>query len=133
GGSLFLARAERAQLGHAGHFGRETDAPRAMDAAVHDRLHQRADVLVLDGSLVLVVAAGIDTLGPRLVLQVAFAALIADRATERMVDQQEFHHAFAGLAHHRRLGVDDRRLAGRPPPAVAHAPRRARHGTRARL
>ena len=31
-----------------------------------------------------------------LVLQGAFAALIADRAIKRVVDQQEFHHAFLG-------------------------------------
>ena len=31
-----------------------------------------------------------------LVLQGAFATLIADRAIKRMVDQQEFHHAFLG-------------------------------------
>jgi hypothetical protein len=93
-----------------------------MDAAVHDRLDQRADVLVFDRALVLVIAAGVDAVGHRLVLQVAFAALVADRAVERMVDQQEFHHAFAGLAHHRRLGVDDRRLAVRARAAIAHAP-----------
>ena len=56
-----------------------------------------ADVLVLDRALVLVVAAGVDAVGHGLVLQVAFAALVADRAIERMVDQQEFHHAFARL------------------------------------
>ena len=31
-----------------------------------------------------------------LVLQGAFAALIADRAIQRVVDEQEFHHAFLG-------------------------------------
>jgi hypothetical protein len=38
-------------------------------------------------------------IGDGLVLEVAFAALVADRAIERMVDQQEFHHALARLAH----------------------------------
>src|SRR5215472_10758207 len=56
------------------------------------------------GALVLAVAARINTIGHRLVLQIAFTALIADRAVERMVDQQEFHHAFARLLYHRRLG-----------------------------
>ena len=103
GGDLHvLAAADGAELRHARDLRREADAPRAMDAAVHDRLDQRADILVLDRALVLVIAAGIDAVGHRLVLQVAFAALVADRAVERMVDQQEFHHAFAGLAHHRR-------------------------------
>jgi hypothetical protein len=30
--------------------------------------------------------------GERLVLQVALAALVADRAIERVVDEQELHH-----------------------------------------
>ena len=47
-------------------------------------------------------AVRVDAIGHRLVLQVAFAALVADRAIERMVDEQEFHHAFARLLHHRR-------------------------------
>src|SRR5262249_60888349 len=40
-----------------------------------------------------------------------------------MVDQQEFHHAFARLAHHWRLGENFGRFALRTGPAVAHAPR----------
>lgn len=35
--------------------------------------------------------------GHRLVLQRAFAALVADRAVQRVVDQQQFHHAALGL------------------------------------
>jgi hypothetical protein len=35
------------------------------------------------------------------------AALIADRAIERVVDQQELHHTFARLFDHGRTGVDD--------------------------
>src|SRR3546814_7062567 len=45
-------------------------------------------------------------IGHRLILQIALAALIADRAIERMVDQQEFHHAFARGLDHRRGGED---------------------------
>ncbi len=106
-----LAAPDRAELGHARDLGREAHAARAMDAAVHDRLDQHADVLVFDRALVLVIARVVDAIGHRLVLQVALAALIADRAVERMVDQQEFHHAFARLLHHRRLGEDHLRRA----------------------
>ena len=67
------------------------------------------------------IARGVDAEGHRLVLQVAFAALVADRAIERMVDQQELHHAFAGLLDHRRVGEDFRRLAVRAGAQVAHA------------
>ncbi len=41
------------------------------------------------------IAAAVEAIGHRLVLQIAFAALVADRAVERMVDQQELHHALA--------------------------------------
>ena len=91
----------------------EADAARAVDAARHDGLDQRADIFVLDRALVLLIAAGVDAVGHRLVLQVAFAALVADRAVERMVDQQELHHAFARLPHHRRAGVDHLRACRR--------------------
>ena len=122
GGDLgILAAADQAELGNAGDLGGEADAARAVDAAVHDRLDQRADILVLDRALVLLVARGIDAEGHRLVLQVALAALVADRAIERMVDQQELHHAFAGLLDHRRVGEDLRRLAVRAGAQVAHA------------
>ena len=44
------------------------------------------------------VEAGVGAaVGHRLVLQRAFAALVADRAVQRMVDQQQFHHAVLGL------------------------------------
>jgi hypothetical protein len=110
-----------AELRNAGDFRGEADAARAMDAAVHDRLDQRADIFVFDRALVFLVAGRIDAEGHRLVLQVAFAALVADRAIERMVDQQEFHHAFAGLLDHRRVGEDFRRLAVRSRTQIAHA------------
>jgi len=101
-----LSAADGAKLGHTRHFGSEADAAGAVDAAVHHRLHQRADVFVLDRALVFLEPAAVNAIGHRLVLQVALAALIADRAIEWMVDQQEFHHPFARLAHHRALGID---------------------------
>lgn len=47
--------------------------------------------------------------GHRLVLQRALAALVADRAVQRVVDEQELHDAVLGLVGHRRgeLGLDD--------------------------
>ena len=105
GGDLHvLAAADGAQFLDAGHFRHEADAARAMDAAVHERLDQRADVLLFDRALVLDVARAAEAVGHRLVLQVALTALVADRAVERMVDQQEFHHAFARRLHQRAGG-----------------------------
>jgi hypothetical protein len=96
------------------------------------RVHwmQRAQIFVLDGALVLAEAALIDAVSHGLILQVAFPALVADRTIERVIDEQEFHHAFARLAHHRRPGLDFGRFALRSGPAIAHAPSAARHRLR---
>ena len=106
-----LAAADGAELRNAGDFGDEADAARALDAAVHRRLDQDAEVFVLDGALVFGEARRVGAVAHRLVLQIAFAALVADRTIERMVDQQKLEHALARLAHHRRIGLDHRRLA----------------------
>src|SRR6201999_3974410 len=109
------------------------DAARALDAAVHRGFDQRTEILVLDRALVLRVAAGIGAVAQGLVLQVALAALVADRAIQRMVDQQELHHAFARLFHHRRARRDFWRLALGAGTAIAHAPGAARDRLRAAL
>ena len=122
-----LAAADRAEFRNARDFGYEAHAARALDAAVHRGLDQRPDIFVLDGALVLGEAGGVGAVGHRLILQIAFAALVADRAVERMVDQQELHRALARLAGHRRVGQDDRRLAVRAGAQVFD-----RHGARGR-
>ena len=109
-----LAPARLAHLGDAGDLGREADAAGARDAARHMGFDQRAEIKVIDGALGFAETAEIDAIGHRLVLQIAFATLIADRAIERMVDQQEFHHALAGLLDHGAVGLDDRGLTFRP-------------------
>ncbi len=123
-----LAATDSAQFRHAGDLGRETNAARAMDAARHDGLDERPDIFVFDRALVLLVTAGVDTVSHRLVLQIAFAALIADRTIKRVVDQQEFHHAFARLFHHRGFGVEDfrRSVLVRRQILDAHGARRLR-------
>ena len=70
-------------------------------------------IFVFDGALVLGEARRVGAIRHRLILQIAFAALVADRAVERMVDEQEFHRALARLARHRRVGQHDRRFAVR--------------------
>ena len=97
-----LAAADGAELRYTRDLGRKTHTASALDATVHRSLDQRAEIFVLDGALVLMEAAGIDAVSHRLILQIALAALVADRAIQRMIDQKEFHHAFARLAHHRR-------------------------------
>ncbi len=108
GGDLHvLAAADGAELLDARHLGHVAHAARALDAARHGRLDERPQVLLLHRALVLGEARAADAEGHGLVLQVALPALVADRAVERVVDEQELHHAFARLLHHRRLGVDD--------------------------
>ncbi len=101
-----FSAAEQAELGHARNLGREAHAARAVDAAGHNRLDQRAHMLVLDRALVLLEARAVTAIGHRLILQVALAALVADRAVERVVDEQELHHPVAGLLHHLAVGLD---------------------------
>src|SRR5262249_39547389 len=117
-----LAAANGSKLGHARDLGGEADAARALDAAVHRGLDQSPEILVLDGALVLLETRGIDAISHCLILQIAFAALVADRTIERVIDEQELHHAFAGLADHRRPGLDLRELALRSRTAIAHRP-----------
>ena len=108
GGDLHvLAAADGAELLDAGHLRHEAHAARAVDAAVHGRLDQRPQVFLLHRPLVLLEARAAEAVGHGLVLQVALAALVADRAVERVVDEQELHHPLARLLHHGRVGVDD--------------------------
>ena len=60
----------------------------------------------------LVIARAAAAIGDRLILQIALAALIADRAIERVVDEQELHHPFAGLLDHRAVGTDFLTIGG---------------------
>jgi hypothetical protein len=66
-----------------------------------------------DRALVLVIAAVPAAIGERLVLQVALAALVADRAIERVVDEQELHHPFPRLLDLRAGGGDLHLVRGR--------------------
>ena len=102
GGDLHvLAAADGAELLDAGNLGHESHTARAVDAARHEGADQRPEIFVLDRALVVLEAAGVEAIGHGLVLQIAFAALVADRAVERMIDQQELEHAFARLLHRR--------------------------------
>src|SRR5580704_1938076 len=78
-------------------FGQEANAACAVYAAVHVSFDQRAEILVGDGALVFLVPAAVETVGHSLILQIALAALIANRAIERMIDQQELHHPLLRL------------------------------------
>ena len=113
-----LAAARRAELLDARDLRGEADAARAVDAARHVGRDERAEVLVLDDALALVEARGGAAESEREVLQLALAALVADRAVERVVDQQELHRRLLRRERPRRAREDlhalgDRRRAGR--------------------
>ncbi len=109
-----LAAADHAELHHAGDLLPEAHATRALDAARHFlRRHERSQVLVEDDALGLGIAGRRPPVADREILQLAFAALVADRAVERMVDQQEFHHALLRLLRLRGLRPDLHALGGR--------------------
>ena len=89
-----LAAPQAAKLHDTGDLFAETHAARAVDAARHFGGDQRADVLVLHHALHLGVTRGVLAVAQRQILQFALAALVTDRAIERMIDQQKFHRAF---------------------------------------
>ena len=128
GGDLHvLAAPDGADFGHARDLGGEAHAARTLDATGHDRLDQRAHILVFHRALVFRKARARAAIGHGLVLQVAFPALVADRAVQRVVDEQELHHPFAGLLHQRRERAHLRRLAVRPAAHVLHQKGARRH------
>ena len=114
-----LAAADHAQLHHAGHFLAKAYAAGALDAARHFlHGHQRTGFLRLHDALVFLVARFALAVAHCQVLQLAFAALIADRAIERVVNQQEFHdrllrlHSFIAGGAHDHAGTDRGRTSG---------------------
>jgi hypothetical protein len=89
----------------------EAHAPGAQDAAVRDVDHVSAEVLDRVEALGFLVAGVLAALGEGVILQLALPRLIADRAVERVIDEQELEHALACLSgllrvhvHHLPLG-----------------------------
>ena len=121
-----LATAGLAHLGDARHLGGETDAACAADAARHVRFDQRTQVQILGCALGLAVARKIHAIGHRLILKIAFAALVADRAIQRVVDEQKLHHPFARLFDHGRVRLDLGQFAVATAPHIAHLHRTGR-------
>ncbi len=98
----------------AGDFVHEPDATRAENAALvverdlrpDRRFFRLVDLRLDEPAFALAV---ID----RELLQAALAGLVADRAVERVVDQQELHHPFAGVDDFLGRGMNDHPLANR--------------------
>src|SRR5690606_31765552 len=101
-----FAAARRAEFLDAGNVLPEAHAARAMDAARHVGRDERPDVLVLDDTLAFAEARNVPPATHRAILQLALAALVADRTVERVVDQQEFHRRLLAGGRLRRIGAD---------------------------
>src|SRR5262249_21551273 len=67
------------------------DAARAMNAAGHVGCDQRPEILVLHRALALGITRDVPAESDRKVLKLALAALVADWAVERVIDEQELH------------------------------------------
>ena len=89
-----LATTGGAELLDAGDVLAETDAARAVNAARHVGGDQRANVFVFHHALAFVETRRVAAEAHGEILQLALAALIADRAIERVVDEQELHGRF---------------------------------------
>ena len=87
-----VAQAEHAEVAAAGVVVVETRAAVAGDAAVELVGDERAEVLVLEGPLAAAVAAVAVPRHHRHVLEVALAALVADRAVVRVAEHHELDH-----------------------------------------
>ena len=100
-----------AHLSDAGHLGCKAHTACARDAARHVGFHKWSQIQIFAGAFWFAVAREINAVSHRLILQVTLTTLIADRAIQRVVDQQKLHYAFSGLFDHRRIGFHNRRLA----------------------
>ena len=105
-----FAAARLAHLCDPSHLCREPYTTCARNAAGHVSFNQQTEVQIVRGTLWLAEAREIHAIGHSLVLQIALAALVTNRAIKRMVDQQELHHTLTGLFDHRRICLHNRRL-----------------------
>jgi hypothetical protein len=93
------------------------DAAQTLHTAVHLRFDEGAEVLFLEDAFGFRKPAGRRGVLMREILEVAFAALVADRAIQRMVGQDEFQDRLVGVVHRGGGGAHghafgDRRAAG---------------------
>jgi len=71
-------------------------------------LNQRSDILVFNRSLALdfVKSSSVRTVSHTLILKIALTTLVADRAVERVVGEEELHDTFASFVDEWGVGLD---------------------------
>src|SRR6185437_9451256 len=117
-----LTAADHAELRYAGDLVGEADAAGTVDAPCHVDGNEGAEVLVLHGALALAEPGDVAAEADREVLKLALPALVANRAVERMVDEQELHG--------RALCADRARRVREDLHAFGHRSGARRHGLR---
>ena len=107
------AAIDHAQRADAHAFIADAHAAEAENAARRIEKHHRGKLLLRRVDLLFRVAAFARAVAEDHVLQFALAALIANRAIQRMIRQQELQRVLAGLRHLRRLGAHDHAFGDR--------------------
>ena len=93
-----LATAAHAEFHDASDFLPKTNAARAMDTTAHFLgTYEGPKIFMEDDTLFFFVARTRFTVSNGQILQLTFTALVANWAVQRMVDQQELHHALLRL------------------------------------
>src|SRR3546814_12711902 len=93
---IFTAE-DRPDFRDARYFFGEANAACALDATGHYRFHDGTHVFLRHRPLILIIAGIALAISNRLVLEIAFASLVADRTIKRVIDEEEFHHALPRL------------------------------------
>ena len=109
-----LTTVRHTQFHYTSYFLSKAHTTRAVNTAAHF-LHgdQRSDVFVKHNPFFFVIAGSTGAVTNSQILQLALAPLVANRAIQRMIDQQEFHHALLGLDGFVVFGVNDHSLRHR--------------------
>ena len=109
-----LAAVRHTQLHDTGNFLAKAHAAGAMDTAAHfAHADQRAHVFDSYHTFFFPVARGRITVADRQILQLAFAALVANRAIEGVVNKQKLHHRLLRLDRFVALGANHHALGHR--------------------
>ena len=106
---LVRAAAEDAQLRRLGDFFHEAHAAGAEHAALLVEHHQVGELLALVAQhLGALEPRGLEVVAHVVVLQLALTGLVADRAVDGVVEEQELHHHLLLSAHLLGVGLDHR-------------------------
>src|SRR3546814_13746724 len=100
-GDLHIFTAEdRPDFRDARYFFGEANAACALDATGHYRFHDGTHVFLRHRPRILIIAGIALAISNRLLLEIAFAYLVADRTIKRVIAAEELHTALPRLLDH---------------------------------